>query len=443
MRLLSALFLSLPAIALLSSCGGGGPSAFGQIAGSVFDADGNAVRDARVYLEGGDGGRETRTNSFGSYLLDRAGAKSVTVKAEVDQGSARYFGQNVATVFEGERTQSVNVVVYPRSQLASIEGATYDRSGNRLSGVRVFVRPVGTNVLSSAQQISDSRGNFVIEGLRADTDYELVANGRGYGDDTDTFRLRPGERQSLVVTLGNPVNANLAPPTNLGATAWTSPREVTRDRQLAGGIEAVKTLLDPKRAKRAAIKGRDTIGGNPVEIEIVWDRTQGTNLLGYGVYRGTNGGTLNNVDFLRDPLAEIYVDSEASLNENVRYDVALTSLNTLYPDTTESESVLSDVVSVTPIGDLLSNGVTGGVAPTFNWNLADGATKYAVFVFNEYPRLGVTSRFNNFDDPVRGSSYTYDGPALTSGATYYYLILGTNEDGSARTLSRIESFVAR
>lgn len=442
MRPSSGLLLLLPAALALTSCGGSGPSAFGQIAGSVFDADGNPVRDARVYL-GSGGRRETRTNSFGSYLLDRAGAEDVVVKAEVDQGNARYFGQNVATVFEGERAKNVNVVVYPRSQLASLEGATYDRGGNRLSGVRVFVRPIGTNVLSAAQGISDSRGNFLIEGLLADTNYELVANGRGYGDDTDTFRLRRGERQNLVVTLGNPLNNAVQPPTDLVATAWTSPREISRDAQLSRGIEAVKLLIDPKRAKRSKLKGRDTIAGNPVEIELVWNRTGDADLLGYGVYRGSNGGTLQNVDFLRDPLAEIYVDSSQILNENVRYDLALTSLGTLYPDTKESESVLSDVVSVVPLGDLFDNGVNGGANPTFNWSLATGATKYSVFLFNEYPRLGVTSRFNNFDNPVRGSSYTYDGPALSPGATYFYLILGTNEDGSARTLSRIESFVAR
>ncbi len=433
------LFLALPGLALLSACGGGGPSAFGQISGSVFDADGNAVRDARVYIEG-KGGRETRTNSFGSYLLDRAGAQDVTVKAEATQDNARYFGQNVASVFEAERAKNVNVTVYPRSQLAAIQGAVYDRSGNRLSGVRVFVRPVGTNVLSSAQQISDSRGDFVIEGLRADTDYELVANARGYGDDTDTFRLAVGERRDLVVTLGNATNAALQPPKNLGATAWTSPREISRDRALAVGLDAVKTLIDPRRKARAATAGgRDTIAGNPVEIELVWDRAAGPNLLGYGVYRASGGAALRNVDYLRDPIAEIYVDSEAALNENVRYDLALTSLNTRFPDTTESESVLSNVVTVTPIGDLVANGVRG---TTFDWTPATGATKYAVFLFDEYPRVGVVSRFNNFDNPVRGTSFAYNGPALAPGATYYYLVLGTNEDGSARTLSRIESFVA-
>lgn len=432
---IASLLVGCLALGALSGCGGsGGSNAYGEVAGSVFDSEGNPVRDARVYVNGG----ETRTNSFGSYLVDHAAGGDVTVRAEIRQNGARYFGQNVGRVFEGERTKNVNITVYPESQLATLRGATYDRSGTRLSGVRVFARPVGTGVLSSSQTISDSSGNFKLEGLRGDTDYELLSNAPGYGDDTDTIRLEPGETRDLAITLGNSSNTAFDAPDNVVATAWTSPREVTRDRQQANALEAMKRLLDPKRAKRGV--GRDTVGGNPIEVEVVWDRPAGSSLLGFGIYRGT-GGQLGNVDFVRDPLAEVYVDSSQELNQGRAYDFGVTTLNTRYPDTEESESVLSNVDRVTPLGDLEALTVSG-TKPTFTWRAATGATKYSVFLFTQYPSIGVTPVFDNDASPVTGTSYAYNGAALTRGRTYYYILLGTNDDRSARTLSRVESFVA-
>ncbi len=424
----------------LSGCGGDGADTFGEVSGNVFDAEGNPVRDARVTVEGG----ETQTNSFGSYRIDRAGSGDVTVRAEVRQGNVRYFGQNVASVFEGERAKSVNITVYPESQLATLRGATLDRQGFRLTGVRVFVRPIGSNVLSSAQTVSDEDGNFQIERLRGDTDYEILSNAPGYGDDRDTFRLDDGETRDLSITLGNPVDTAFQPPANLIVTAWTSPAEVTRDRKQASALEAMKQLLDPKRAGRKVIRksDRDTVQGNPIEVELVWDRPNGDSLLGFGIYRADNGAQqLRNVDFLRDPLAEIYVDSSREILEGRPYDFGVTTLNTLYPDTEESESVLSSVERVTPLGDLEALSVTGS-PPTFRWTAASGATQYSLFLFSEYPRIGVPSVFDNDATPVTATSYTYNGPNLVSGRTYYYILLGTNNDRSARTLSRVESFVA-
>ena len=434
--------LALAPLALaLASCGGGGtPVGVGQIAGTVLDLDGNPVRDARVFIRG----RETRTNSFGSFLLDRAPAQDVTVQAEVTQGNANYYGQNVAQVFEGDRTRSVNITVYPRSELAKLVGITYDRNGNRLSGVQVFVRPTDTNILSSARGISDSRGEFRIEGLHANTDYGIFSNAPGYGDDADALRLNPGETRDIVVTLGNATSTQFAPPSDLAATAYTSPRELTRSAggaRLAEAYEALKRELDPKRAsRRTKSVTRDTAAGNPVEVELTWFAPSGSSLLGYGVYRGQGTQSLSDVDFLRDPLAEIYTDSERSLVEGRTYSYALTSLSTSYPDAAGSESNLSDIVSVTPLGDLTDTRVVGN---RFSWNGVLGATRYALFLFDEYPRLGVTSRYNNFDNPTNVPSLTYDGPALSLGRTYYYLVLALNDDGSARSLSRVESFVAR
>ena len=436
-----SLALSLVALTLgLAGCGGGGgdSDSFGEIAGNVLDAEGNPVRDARVYLDGG----ETRTNSFGSYLVNRAKDGDLTVRAEVRQGNTRYFGQNVATVFEGERTKNLNITVYPDNQLATLRGATYDRQGYRLSGVRVFARQTGGNVLSSAQTVSDRDGNYRIEGLRADVDYELLSNAPGYGDDSDTFRLNRGETRDLAITLGNPTGTAFAAPANLVATAYTSPREATRDRNQANALETIKRLIDPKRATRhvAKVKSRDTTLGNPVEVEMVWDRPTGDSLLGFGIYRGT-GGQLSNVDFVRDPLAEIYVDADRALVVGQAYDFGITALNTEYPDTEESESVLSNVERVTPLGDLEAGPVTG-TKPTFTWTAARGATKYSIFIFDTYPHIGVPTVFDTNATPTTATSYAYGGPKLASGRTYYYILLGTNGDGSARTLSRVETFVA-
>lgn len=85
--------------------------------------------------------------------------------------------------------------------------------------------------------------------------------------------------------------------------------------------------------------------------------------------------------------------------------------------------------------------VTAAAQPTFNWQPATGAVSYAVFVFNQYPSIGVTDVWDNKANQTTGSSLTYSGPALTSGQTYFYIVVGFDAAGD-ETLSPVEQFTA-
>ena len=118
-------------------------------------------------------------------------------------------------------------------------------------------------------------------------------------------------------------------------------------------------------------------------------------------------------------------------------------MNTNYPNTNNSQSDFSSTVSVTPLADMNILPVTfpsGQV--TFNWQAVTNATSYTIYVFDQYPGLGVLSYANNFNNPATGTSWTYNLAPLSSGHQYYYLIMGSNSDDSARTLSVIGTFTA-
>ena len=79
---------------------------------------------------------------------------------------------------------------------------------------------------------------------------------------------------------------------------------------------------------------------------------------------------------------------------------------------------------------------------TFRWQTVSGASNYTTYVFDRYPSIAVQSFANNFNNPSTGNTFTYNLATLTSGVRYYYLIMGANANDSARTLSRIGSFIA-
>lgn len=430
-------FAGITVVLLAAACGGsGGSSRFkGEVAGLVTDANGAPVRGARVFADG----KETYSNSSGAFVLSGVGEGDHLIRAEITQNGIDFNGQNVARIFRGDRTKSLNIAVVRRELQARLHGTVRDRFGNRLSGVHVFA--LG-NALTASLAISDSSGNYSLRGLMAGVTYELTATGRTYGSDLDTVVLSANEDRELNFVLSDGLNPAMSAPENLEAVAWTSPFELTRsDPQLKAGIRAIKDMIDPRRRSQT---GRLTINGNHIEVDLFWDPyfDNYVDLLGFGIYRATtSNGPSVAIDFMRDPNAAFFMDLDDTLLEDRNYYYEITALNVQYPDTFNSESDFSNRYGVRTLGDLFLNAPTFSPL-TFRWQAAVGASEYVVYLFDTYPGIGVTSIWSNESSPTSGTSLAYSGPALQSGHRYYYVVLGLANGNDSRTISVIDDFVA-
>ena len=430
-------YLFLGALALLvAGCGGtNGTNGTGQgdVAGVVFDTDGNVVRGARVFVDNPP--REATSNSSGSYVLSGLPANDILIRADVTQDGITYVGQNLARVFGFDRAKNVNIVVTPQSQVARIHGTVTTSGGAPVSGARVFA--IGENNLTSSMDITDGNGDYTIGRLAAGVSYEVSAGSADFRSDGTVITLSPTEDRDLDFTTDLVTGTGTLPfPANIDGVAWTSPDDTTRSVDAASAYEAIKRIYDPKRAQRASLT-RLTPSGDIVEVDLTWDRVFSDFLLGYGIYRANGtAGTLVADDFLRDPLAEFYADTDNALNEGATYSYAITSVNT-----DRQESDFSDEITLHTLGH------TTALSPSFDplrfrWQLTSGAENYVVFLFDENPRVGVSPIWDNSATPATGSSLLYSGPALNGGQTYYYVVLGLANANTSRSISRIISFTA-
>ncbi len=419
-----------------AGCGGGATSQQdfgppGEVSGVVFDTGGNVVRNANVSTL--DGSVTTISNSAGTYILHNVPAKDLIVQAQVSQGGVNYVGENLARVFSQERAKSVNIVVAATANLASVHGNVQNTTGGSLSGVRVLA--IGENNLSSSMALTDNQGNFSIHNLEAGITYQISASTPSFQSSVTTAKLNPGEDRAFDFQLNDATGVGtLAAPTNVSAVAWTSPDDSTRSVGAASAYEQIKRLYDPKRATRTAVT-RLTPSGDIVEIDLTWNPAPPDFLLGYGIYRaqGAAGGLVAD-DFLRDPLAQFYADADSSLQEQATYSYAMTSVNT---DQTEGADSTRAVVSTLGPTFLQSPSFT---PLTFHWNTVSGAQNYVVFLFDQEPRIGVTSIWNNAGSPVSGTSLAYSGPSLVPGHIYYYVVLSLANSNNSRSISPVDSF---
>jgi hypothetical protein len=436
--------LAAAALLFIAGCGGGGGNVrtFGEISGIVFDEEGNPVRDANVYVDrSGQETRRVRSNSNGSYVLTDVAEGDVIVRVEAFQGNVRYFGSNVARVFRGERTMNHNLTVYREDRLGTLEGFVFDRNGYALSGARVFAKQSGGGTtFTSSYGISDREGRYRITALRSGLTYDVQANALDYASDWDQFMLNPGQTRRMDFTLPVTGQITLNPPQNVFATAWTSPMP-TRDAAFADAKENMKRIVLPKYKPQAVT--RVTTGGNLIEVNVLWDPFFHSNLLGFGLYRAEGSGQLRDIYFLRDPLAELFADTDHDLREGRTYTYRVSTLSTSYdPDRNQGESALSNAAYATPLGDLRLNTPISDDRPTFRWQQAFGADGYVVYLFDRYPSVGVNPLWNNNDNPAFGTQFTYDGPRLAAGRQYWYIVMGYSEAGHY-TMSPVDTFTVR
>lgn len=426
--------LALTSAMLLAGCGGGvadggfnGPP--GEVSGVIFDIDGNPVRSARVYTTDGND-RETDSNSSGSYVLRDVSSSDLVIRAEVAQGGVRYIGQNVARVFENERSKSVNIVVVDENTTATVRGTVRTFGGGLVEGARVLA--LGTGGLSSSIDITDSEGRFVINRLSSDVDYQIIASAPQFQSDVSFVDLAPGEDRTVNFDLDDSPGAfAIGPPSGLSAVAWTSPEMATRSTESAAAFEAIKREFDPRRSQSPS-GTRQTIIGTTVEVDLSWNPINNDFLLGYGIYRAEGFGALRETDFLRDPLANFYADADDLLNTQTQYSFAISSINVDSIEGTRSSSVTAET-----LGDVIAQDPEQGPL-RFRWFPTNGAEEYVVFLYDVEPRIGVASIWNNAASPTANTFVS--GPSLSSG-TYYFVVLALANGQTSRSISEIRSFV--
>lgn len=422
------------ALLTILSCGGGGAgNGTGQVSGIVTDVNGDPVRGALVF----SGSRSTYSNSAGSYVLDNVSAGDILVRAEIEQDGIDFNGQNVARVFRDERTKSLNIAVVRTNLQARLHGRVRDRFGNRVEGARVYAEG---NALTGNMAITNSNGDYSMGGLMAGVTYQLTATARQFDSDLDSVNLSAGQDREMDFTLGDGSNPSMPEPENLFAIAWTTPAEISRDAELRAGLNAIKDMIEPRRK---TLSSRTTVNGNNVEVNLFWDPYNDNyeSLLGFGVYRATTAnGASAAIDFVREPSAFFFQDLDDGLRENRNYYYEITALNVQYPDTFDSESDFSNRYGVETLADLiLLNEILSPL--TFRWQ-GGVADEYAVYLFEDYPGIGVNSIWSTESNPTNGNSQLYTGPPLVSGRRYYYVVLGLANGGDSRTLSFIADFVA-
>lgn len=427
--------LGAAALITIISCGGGGAgSGTGQVSGLVTDANGDPVRGALVF----SGSRSTTSNSAGSYVLDNVPEGDILVRAEIERDGIEFNGQNVVRIFRDERTKSLNIAVARTTLQARLHGTVRDRFGNRLSGARVYAQG---NALTASMAITNSNGEYSMGGLMSGVTYQITATARTFGSDVDTVNLTAGTDLERDFTLSDGLNPSMDAPEDLVAIAWTTPSETSRAVNQRAALNAIKDMIDSRRKTQS---GRTTINGNNIEVNLFWDTYTDDyeDLLGFGIYRATtSNGASAAIDFVREPSAFFFQDLDDGLLENRTYYYEITALNTQYPDTFNSESDFSNRYGVETLGDLiLLNEILSPL--TFRWLGGSGADEYSVYLFDEYPGIGVNSIWSTESNPTTGTSQTYTGPALQSGRRYYYVVLGSANGGDSRTLSFIADFVA-
>jgi hypothetical protein len=241
------------------------PAATGSIAGTVTDIEGDPVVGARVWV---DGVGETLTNTNGTYLLTDVPEGFKNVRAATRIGNQDWTGVALVQVFADDITRNANILLSPTNLQGSIEGLVLDPTGRPIEGARVFA----AGPLTSAYAITDRRGYYRLDGLRGGYDYPMVASSPGFLNERKTASVVAGQTTTVSFALQEASGLVPASPQNLDAVVWTQPRGVTRSTspEMANALEAIKRLIDPKRAQRRAIS-RVTPLGSLIEIDLTWD----------------------------------------------------------------------------------------------------------------------------------------------------------------------------
>jgi len=465
-----------------------------DVTGKVTDAQGNGVPGATLIPD--SGGSAVISLGQGGYRLNGLTGNTVhRITASVQNGGTQYTGSTQVLTQGGFLISNANILVSPTGRQATVSGTVRNTAGTPLAGVRVFLTvPNGSasqvGQFSSLVAFSDGNGVYTIPNIPSDKPtggggISIAASTPGQQNQTFALAtLQPGGSYNQDFALNASTGVAVGAPVIAYVTTATEPTDSQSGRaiqahSIGGGAASVydqlRRRLSPSYARtadRTAATGRrltaHAIGDYAIETDLAFDNpAQAGSVVGDSVYR-TTGTTLpiltppnqtqsNAYDFLQDPLANYYTDVTFSTNQSTtvagtQYNFAVSATNT-----DGTESALSSVLSITPLGPLTLSAPTPGQtfvgSATVAWTPTTGAVRYVVFLYNQYPTIGLSPTLVSATLPTGSSTYTT--PILTGGQDYYAVVVGASDQtetllpastasapvtGAALTFSQITRF---
>lgn len=436
----------------------GGTAADASIIGKVVDTQGNGVPGVNINTD--LGGTLTKTLAQGGYRLDNVPGNAVRLitAAVTRQDNATYSGSTQVYALSNALVSNANIILSRTDQQATVSGTVYGSDGRTgINGARVFLSVPNNANYSSLVAFTGSNGQYTIANIPTNLpagNITITASTTGAQSQSFTLTgLQAGGFGHQDFQLNASTGQNLNAPSIVAVTAFTEPTDAVsgslRQARAAqsSAYEHLRRLLTPAYARLAAghrglgkrLHARAS-GQYAVETDIAFDdpnQPVGSSVLSYNIYQTSGSQTLPSkqqtpYDVLFDPLANYYADltfvgDSSAYVAYTQYNFALSAVNT-----DNVESGLSSVFSVTPLGPLTLNQPSPAQSlannVTLTWNPVSGATKYYVFIYNQYPTAEVTPIYTSPNAPGQtipagATSYTLPGP-LQSGSSYYAIVAG-------------------
>jgi hypothetical protein len=448
---LAALLLSM------AGCGGGGShSAVTRLSGIVAAIDTSTpVVGAQVTVDGT--AQQTLTTLRGAYFLDGVdvGSGWHTARARKQIGGQSWTGER-AVLFDPNIPVQSNLLITigPGTTKGTIRGHVVSGAGNALRNVTVFLNP-GTTV-AAAFRVTDSGGRYEFDNVPAGT-YSVVASARDLVNSaTSQVTVTPGAVLTVDLSMLVSSGAGIAAPANLAAVAFTYPdtaaASVAEIRTVQHWLRGAGTRRLAPASRRLRIQ--DWPVGSIIEAELSWTPPTANDLAGYVLDRAVGNGQFGTIDRFADPTATAYDDLDPIYTPDQTYQFRLSAAST-----SAIQSPPSNVAALRPFAPLgglsPANGASVSGAPTFTWQPVPRTQQYQVLVLSRLPDVSDFSQMplvwpppNNLAAAqTTATQIAYGGPALQSGATYFWLVLAADQANftTAQSLSasQVQSFTAR
>jgi hypothetical protein len=445
-------YLLAASLIVIVGCGSGGGTQLAGLTGVVTDGEGRAVVGATVT----SGTQTTQSLTNGTFVLSSVQEGFRLVQASTTISGAKWTGETMVDVVGSEQNRSTNIIVSAENTQGQIQGSVIDPQGFGVPGAKVFF----AGPLGSTLAVADDNGNYTARRIPGGFTYQVTASFAGLVNQTLSVHVTAKQTASASFALGSGNSQGAIPaPTNVAAQAWTVADTVTRATEsgtpqglydwLKHVYRQKRGLPDKPQAKNVRLTKTSRLWptASVVEIDLFWDFQSFNDLFGYAIKRGTNQSPLDVTAIVRDPLTSVFFDVDPLLTPDVTYKYTVHRLDTIDFPANGTIGPASSIVTATPLNRLLTTApaqsAQTNATPVFQWQAVNGAKGYQIYVWDKFPALLFDP--NNPNEPAAvqpvwpqnlnspgssfvtsGTSVTYQGPALQSGHTYYWMVVAVD-----------------